>query len=488
MADEKRGGGAGRLSSALAYPLLLCQNRNYLALFMASVLQQLGGWANLIATLKVLEEGGGSVGVKTSLVFFMRNIPSVLIFPLAGYLADHYNKKVLLIASNLCAALVAASFVFARSLPLLCALIFLKNACSNIYDPAKRSTVPLIVDKEKIAIAMTLDGVAWSSMLALGAALGGLMTSQLGIVKCFLLDAVGFLLSCCCLVFLPNDLRVNGANKDEVGRGGEAEGSSHASALKGGDKSWTRTFAEECLAIFTEPSLRTPLLYTAMKASGGLIWGPADVLNLKFSQVDNFQIGHDQPLTLGISYAFVGLGCFVGPLFSNLFLDTKREGALIKAVACGVGFLGAGYGTWALAASFWMVETGNFLRAAASAVVWIKSTIVIQLFCDAKYLGRLFALEIAWYTLANSVSMFSVGVMVDQGLSKKHICAGLTLLSLAVFVVWIAINRMRRVGRERMDDQAYEMLVSASGDDEGDDDEEEEGELGAEGVGGGHEV
>ena len=72
---------------------------------------------------------------------------------------------------------------------------------------------------------------------------------------------------------------------------------------------------KESIAVFSEQSLRVPLLYATMKATGGLIWGPADVLNLKWSELENMQINGDQPLTLGVAYAFVGLGCFVGPLF-----------------------------------------------------------------------------------------------------------------------------------------------------------------------------
>ena len=40
-------------------------------------------------------------------------------------------------------------------------------------------------------------------MLAMGGALGGFMVSQLGLIQCFLLDSLGFVLSMVCLLFLP---------------------------------------------------------------------------------------------------------------------------------------------------------------------------------------------------------------------------------------------------------------------------------------------
>ena len=53
--------------------------------------------------------------------------------------------------------------------------------------------------------------------------------------------------------------------------------------------------------------------------------GPADVLNVEFSETPALQVVRgDQPLTLGIAYAFVGVGCFVGPIASNAFFGKKE--------------------------------------------------------------------------------------------------------------------------------------------------------------------
>ena len=46
--EEEEGG--SKLASALAYPKLLIDNRLYRAAFFASIFQDLGAWANLIAS------------------------------------------------------------------------------------------------------------------------------------------------------------------------------------------------------------------------------------------------------------------------------------------------------------------------------------------------------------------------------------------------------------------------------------------------------
>lgn len=149
MVDRDRGereAPPSLLSSFLAYPRLLFENRAFLALFLASVFQQLGAWTNLIASLKVIEaHGTDKSGVHTAVVFFLRNTPSVCLFPITGYFADRYDRRSVMLGSNFVSALVAAAFVFLTfvednlQLVLLCVLIFTKNACSAFYDPCKVS-------------------------------------------------------------------------------------------------------------------------------------------------------------------------------------------------------------------------------------------------------------------------------------------------------------------------------------------------------------
>ncbi len=167
MASEEKKGEKGELAPKAGrregvgdYLNILFENKNYRLIFLASVLQQLGTWGNLIACLKIIEGHGGS-GVKAATVYFLRSLPSVVLFPIAGYLADKYDRKLVMIASNVLSMLTALSFViltYTDSLTLLFILIFAKNACSTIYDPAKRAAIPMFVDAKELHIAMTLDG------------------------------------------------------------------------------------------------------------------------------------------------------------------------------------------------------------------------------------------------------------------------------------------------------------------------------------------
>lgn len=56
---------------------------------------------------------------------------------------------------------------------------------------------------------------------------------------------------------------------------------------------------------------------TLIKGSGSFCWGAVDVLNVKFSEMKSMQSLGDGSQTLGLIFAAVGLGCFLGPLTFN---------------------------------------------------------------------------------------------------------------------------------------------------------------------------
>ena len=266
------------------------------------------------------------------------------------------------------------------------------------------------------------------------------MTSSLGLRVCFILDASGYMGSVCCLLFLPQ-LREE-CHQEVAAASGASLNLGYAFQNL---KKLAREFASDTIVIFNKPSLRVSLLYATMKATGGIVWGPADVLNLKWSERENLQIFSDLALTLGFSYAFVGAGCFIGPPLSNFFFDPKQEVPLLRSIIFGIGLLSAGYVFWSLAFTFWVISLGNCVRSSASAIIYIRSTIILQLYTDRQYLGRCFALESCFYTLFNSLSTFSVGLLIDNdGMSERQICIFLAASAAMLSVLWWQIQIQRR--------------------------------------------
>lgn len=60
-----------------------------------------------------------------------------------------------------------------------------------------------------------------------------------------------------------------------------------------------------------------------VKFSGALVWGAADVLQVKYSEMPSMQTLGDSSQTLGFVFAAVGVGCFFGPILFNYFTPPR---------------------------------------------------------------------------------------------------------------------------------------------------------------------
>src|SRR5690606_10915930 len=131
-------------------------------------------------------------------VFIFKLLPWALASPLAGVLVDRFNRRWLMIASDGLRALIVLGFLFIddpAELPLLYVLITLQVVVGAVFIPAKSASLPNITTPRELYTANALSAATWSSMLAIGAALGGFFTTWLGVTAVFLIDAATYAVS-----------------------------------------------------------------------------------------------------------------------------------------------------------------------------------------------------------------------------------------------------------------------------------------------------
>src|SRR4029453_4236137 len=68
----------------------------------------------------------------------------------------------------------------------------LEIVVSSFFDPAKSAAIPKIVSRQELVPANALSAASWSVTLALGAALGGLVTDAFGPNTAFVIDSLSF--------------------------------------------------------------------------------------------------------------------------------------------------------------------------------------------------------------------------------------------------------------------------------------------------------
>jgi MFS family permease len=404
---------------------LLRRNRNYRYLWLGSVVSQLGDWFNLIAAAEIITNMTNS-GVAISYLFLARFLPLFLFSPLAGVLADRYSRRQIMIVSDLLRALTVLGFLFVQAtgqIWFFYLLTVMQFILSALFTPARSAVLSNVVQKNELVAANALDSLTWSTMLALGAFLGGVVAAVLGAEAAFVLDALTFVLS----AWFISRIVIVATDRKKV-----------AQASSG----WF-DFVDGFRYLWHEPFI---LGIALVKAVGSLVWGGINVLEITFAQemfsLDRLAVGRLFPMedggtaALGLVYVISGLGTGLGPIFMRrLFGD--RFGRVMKGIGFGFVLLPVGILMIAFSTFFTGFLAGTLIRTVGSGTVWVFSAALLQRIVPDKYRGRVFAFEFAALTLTQSISTFLAGVWQDAW-GVRQATAVLGIMGLVAAVIWFA--------------------------------------------------
>ena len=156
-----------------------------------------------------------------------------------------------------------------------------------------------------------------------------------------------------------------------------------------------------------------------LKASGGIIYGASDVLNVSFSEPNGMGDIHS-PARLGMLFACVGVGCTLGPLLADRYTDMKQPTSLQKACICALAASALGFLAIAIFDPFWSICLFTLVRSGGASVNWIDSSILLQKFATDEMMGRVLAVDFGLALLAEATSAYVAGVLQDQSHLGAH--------------------------------------------------------------------
>ncbi|MDA0243404.1 MAG: MFS transporter [Chloroflexi bacterium] len=402
------------------YGHLLRHNANYRYLWYGYVVSQLGDWFNLIASAALITRVT-SAGTALSYLFLARFLPQFVFSPFAGMLSDQYDRRKVMIVSDILRAITVLGFLLVREpsqIWLFYLLTILQFVLSALFVPARSAVLANIVSRKELVAANALDSVTWSTMLAVGAMLGGVATAVFGIETAFILDALTFILSAWLIarIKLPVDL-----NAPVVERGyGWLE-------MIGGVQ-----------YLRLEPILFGVVL---AKAGGALVWGAINVLEVNYAKqifpLPIFPSVEGDVLTLAIIYALSGVGTGLGPILVRHWLGDMTP-QMLWGIALGFGLLAAGILALAVAPTLSLFLVATLFRTVGSGVLWVFSAALLQSVVPDKVRGRVFAFEFALLTLTQSISIYWAGAAQDWlGWDVRLVTLSMGGLGTAVALLWL---------------------------------------------------
>jgi MFS family permease len=194
----------------LGFIELLRKNRNVRYLWFGQVVSEIGDHFNNIAVLSLALRNEGA-GIAVAGIMIARALPAIGIGPVAGVLLDRFDRRKIMIASDLVRAVVALLFLWAtgskdnRPLYVLSAILM---AASPFFSAGRGAILPSLVTREELHTTTSLTQTTMWTTTAVGAYLAGHSVGHFGFEFAFLLNAISFLFSGWCVWMLRGEFRV----------------------------------------------------------------------------------------------------------------------------------------------------------------------------------------------------------------------------------------------------------------------------------------
>lgn len=396
---------------------LLRSNRGFRFLWLGQVVSQMGDWFDTIAVYTIaLTLTGSSRSV--ALIMVARFLPSVIIGPLSGVVADRFSRRTIMIASDIVRAVVVLGFLFVRrpdQMWLVYVLTVFQLAFSTFFEPAKTAAIPSIVSDRELVPANAIASVTWSVMLTLGAAIGGFVAGSFGTNAAFVLDSLTFIAS----AILISTVRFPKRAERPKSKLTVSKALGITDTIEG--------------AHYVRHRPRV-LAYLLVKPAWGMGGGILTLLAVFGERI--FPVAGKAATGIGVLFTARGIGTAFGPIMARRWAGETRKQ---MQTAVGIAFLmgGAFYFAFAVSRSFVWALVSLAVAHMGGSILWVFSTVLLQKTVEDNFRGRVFAAEMALVTLTMATSNYVVGELMDRfGISPRWVTAGVGIFFLMPGITW----------------------------------------------------
>jgi MFS family permease len=422
---------------------LLASNPAFRRVWGAQLISFAGDWINSVALLDLLLKLTGN-GMMVSLLLVANMLPLFLLMPIAGVVADRYDRRAIMIATNLAQALLALGFLLVHTAGQIW-MIYLFSvglvACEAFFAPASGAAIPNIVRPRHLRAANALAGSSWGTMVAVGSAIGGMVAARWGRDAAFILNSASFVLAAVLVMTVrvpfsaargrpsegPADGDAGSLPESAVAtRSPERRASSVKRAL---GSAWDDFHEGLRYGLHRRPVLALLLVKTLWGLGGGVI---------ALLSVIPVEVLHAGAAGIGILYASRGVGALLGPLLANAVVrDHPRRMAITGAL--GVVVSGLFYAGFAISPGMGWAAAFVFLAHLGGGSQWVLTSTLLQRTVADRMLGRISSLDLGGMTLTMTVSNLVCGWGIHSaavGPRVTGLAAGILLVVLGL--AWIA--------------------------------------------------
>lgn len=371
-------------------------SRNFFPLWAGQIISEFGDRLNQMALISLVYHlKPGSVMALANILLFTI-IPVFVIGPVAGVYVDRWDRKTVMVISDVLRGLMVLLIplcVWLKMMPIVYVLVFLMFSATRFFLPSKMAFIPEIVDKDKIMVANSLSNTTRMIATVLGFALAGFIVNRVGFMAGFYLDSLSFFISGALIASITAPDKIKDVRKDiEITK----------DLI---DKSLRRNVWHEILEgfgyMFTKTRMKivTSAMFFVMAGAGSVF-----CVIIVFVQKSFGSVTED----LGVLGVFLGVGLFLGTVLYGKFGQALSK---VRTIFVSITAAGLFVGLFALSVNYHptLMTAGIIATAigASAGPVFVCAATLIHTLVPDDARGRIFSsMEIVMH-IAFIVFMFA---------------------------------------------------------------------------------
>ena len=395
---------------------LLRNNRNYRYTWLGQVVSETGDAFNNIAVLSLAMETTHS-GLVVGGVMLSRAIPAVLAGPFAGVVLDRFDRRRIMIGSDLIRCAVALAFILTIGHPrpwLLYVLSGLLMFASPFFTSGRAAILPAIASNEELHTANSMTQTTQWATLTAGTLLAGASVARFGYSSAFILNSLSFLFSAAAIGLLRTETGAFRAGRRIT---------SGAGVLRG----WSE-YREGLAYMCSTPLIFGIAMISVGWATGG---GAAQILFTLFGE----QVFHRGAAGIGTIWGFAGIGLLAGGGLGHVIGRRAGFRSYKRAVSISYILHGATYVLFSEMRVYWLALFFIGASRVGMAVTSVLNYSQLLKHTRDEFRGRVFATleSLRWAVMMLSMAAASV---CTQFYDPRSIGVAAGVLSSLTAVYW----------------------------------------------------
>lgn len=398
---------------------LLRSNKQLRLLFIAQVVSYMGDWFAYVAITGRVQDLTGS-NFLVSLLSVLEMLPYFLMSPLAGAVADRFDRRRIIIVTSLAQVVAALGMLLVRSqgtVFISFISVSLIAGLAAFVAPATQAAIPnLARNADENQTATALFGAMWGVMAAVGSGVGGLFAWAFGRDAAFVANAVSFATAAVfvSLVSLPMQLE-----RKHSGR--------------------MRPIADTIEAARFARKDRVVLALLASKTTAAIGMGVLGIIVVfAREELNSGDAGSGLLLTAR------GIGAALGPVIMVRLIRSSMSRLIMVCAVSGIVF-GLGYIFVTTTHLMVFAAIGVLIAHTGAGGEWAVSTLGLQLRCPDHVRGRIMAADYAVATLMLALSGLGAGLLAEFASVRLSLFVFAVASTVAAVIYLGMTRRLRRV-------------------------------------------